>query len=231
MVVHDKKTYGQGLALQFKAQFEKNGGKVPTVETIEPEDKDFAAVLSKIKRSNPDMIYYGGEYPAASLLTSQADQQGLKVPLMGGDGIYSGTYISVAKAAGEGDLATSVGAPTDKLATAKSFVDAYAAAGYADPYEAYGAYSYDAANVIIDGPGQGPRRRRRDRRRGPGQAVAGRPGRQRRRRHRQGGLRRVRRHHHQGPHRLQGREGRRRRSRLEAPGDGANSSRAGRPST
>jgi branched-chain amino acid transport system substrate-binding protein len=149
VVIHDKKTYGQGLALQFKAQFEKLGGKIPAVETIEPEDKDFSAVLSKVKRFNPDMIYVGGEYPAASLLTSQADQQGLKVPLMGGDGIFSGTYITVAKQAGEGDFATSVGAPTEQLPTAKSFVDAYKAAGYADPYEAYGAYAYDAANVII----------------------------------------------------------------------------------
>lgn len=150
VVIHDKKTYGQGLALQFKAQFEKLGGKVPTVETVEPDGKDFGPVLSKIKRFNPDMIYFGGEYPAASLFTSQADQQGLKVPLMGGDGIFSGTFISVAKTAGEGDFATSVGAPTDKLDTAKSFVDAYKAAGYADPYEAYGAYAYDAANVLIE---------------------------------------------------------------------------------
>jgi branched-chain amino acid transport system substrate-binding protein len=150
VVIHDKKTYGQGLALQFKGQFEKNGGKIPTVETVEPDDKDFSAVLSRVKRFNPDMIYFGGEYPAASLLTSQADQQGLKVPLMGGDGIFDKTYIDVAKQAGEGDLATSVGAPTDQLPTAKAFVDAYAAAGYADPYSAYGAYSYDAANAIIE---------------------------------------------------------------------------------
>jgi len=57
----------------------------------------------------------------------------------------------VAKAAGEGDLATSVGAPTESLPSAQSFVDAYKAAGYADPYEAYGAYAYDAANAIIAG--------------------------------------------------------------------------------
>jgi len=150
VVIHDKKTYGQGLALQFKAQFEKDGGKVPTVETVEPDDKDFSAVLSRVKRFNPDMIYFGGEYPAASLLTSQADQQGLKVPLMGGDGIFDKTYIDVAKQAGEGDFATSVGAPTDQLPTAKAFVDAYKAAGYADPYSAYGAYAYDAANAIIE---------------------------------------------------------------------------------
>jgi len=39
VVIHDKKTYGQGLALQFKGQFEKNGGQGPTVETVEPDDK------------------------------------------------------------------------------------------------------------------------------------------------------------------------------------------------
>jgi len=150
VVIHDKKTYGQGLALQFKAQFEKLGGKVPTVETVEPDDKDFSAVLTRLKRFNPDLIYFGGEYPVASLLTSQADQQGLKVPFMGGDGIFDKTYIDVAKQAGEGDYATSIGAPTDQLPAAKVFVDAYTAARYPDPYTAYGAYAYDAANVIIE---------------------------------------------------------------------------------
>jgi branched-chain amino acid transport system substrate-binding protein len=149
VVIHDQTTYGQGLALQFKAQFEKLGGKVPAVETVKSEDKDFSTVLSEIKRFTLDMIYFGGEYPAASLLTSQADRQGTKVPLMGGYGILDPTYIAVAKEGAEGDFATSVGASTEQLPTAKSFIDAYQAAGYADPYGAYGAYAYDAANVII----------------------------------------------------------------------------------
>lgn len=150
VLIHDKKVYGQGLALAFKGRLEEKGGKVATVETVGENDKDFSAVLSRVKRFNANLIYYGGEYPAASLLTSQADQQGIKTPLMGGDGIYSGTYIEVAKQAGEGDYATSVGAPTQELPTAKAFVDAYNAAGYADPFEAYGAYGFDAANVIIE---------------------------------------------------------------------------------
>jgi branched-chain amino acid transport system substrate-binding protein len=150
VIIHDKKVYGQGLALAFKGRVEQKGTKVLAVETVGESDKDFSAVLSRIKRFNPDLIYYGGEYPAASLLTSQADQQGIKTPLMGGDGIFSGTYIEVAKEAGSGDYATSVGAPTESLPTAKAFVDAYKAAGYKDPYEAYGAYAYDAANVIIE---------------------------------------------------------------------------------
>ena len=151
-IIHDKKTYGQGLAEAFKGQFEKNGGKVVASETINPGDKDFSAVLSKIKPTNPDLIYYGGEFPEASLISSQAKQQGIKAPLMGGDGIYSGKFFETTKEAGVGDLATSVGAPTDELESAKAFVEAYNADPELkkDPYEAYGAYAFDAANVIIE---------------------------------------------------------------------------------
>lgn len=151
-IIHDKKTYGQGLSDAFKGQFEKNGGKVVAAETVNPGDKDFSAVLSKIKPSNPDLIYYGGEFPEASLISSQAEQLGIKAPLMGGDGIYSGKFFETAKEAGVGDLATSVGAPTDELDSAKEFVEAYNADPELkkDPYEAYGAYAFDAANVIIE---------------------------------------------------------------------------------
>lgn len=149
-IIHDKKTYGQGLAETFAQQFQTLGGTVLTTETINPGDKDFAAVISKIAPLNPQAVYYGGEYPEASLLTAQMKAAGLNVPLMGGDGIYSGVYIQNAAASAEGDLATSVGAPTEELDSARQFVEDYEAAGFAEPYEAYGAYSYDAAQVIIE---------------------------------------------------------------------------------
>lgn len=150
VIIHDKKTYGQGLADSFKAQFEKDGGKVLTTETINPGDKDFSAVLTKIKPLNPDLIYYGGEYPEASLISSQAHTtQGIKAPLMGGDGVVDPTYGKTAGAAANGDYGTSVGAPPEQLASAKQFIADYNAAGYKDSYTAYGALSYDAANAII----------------------------------------------------------------------------------
>ena len=150
VTIHDKKTYGQGLVAAFTDQLTKNGGKVVAAETINPGDQDFAAVLTKIKPLNPDLIYYGGEYPEAQLLTSQAKAQGIKAPLMGGDGIYDKTYIQTAKEAAEGDYCTSVGAPTDELQSASEFVEAYKAAGFREDFSAYGAYAYDAANVIIN---------------------------------------------------------------------------------
>ena len=75
---------------------------------------------------------------------------GLNVPLMGGDGIYDPKYITLAGKTADNDLATSVGAPVETLESAKKFIEDYNAAGFKDPYAAYGAYSYDAANAIIN---------------------------------------------------------------------------------
>lgn len=148
--VHDKKTYGQGLVDAFSKEYTKLGGKIVAAETINPDDDKYDAVISKIKPKNPKAVYYGGEYPQAGPFSQQMKAAGLNVPLMGGDGIYSGEFIKLGGATSKGDLATSVGAPVDTLDSAKAFVDAYEKAGYAEGYEAYGAYSYDAANAIIE---------------------------------------------------------------------------------
>jgi branched-chain amino acid transport system substrate-binding protein len=147
-IVHDKKTYGQGLADAVKAEFTKGGGTVTRTETINPGDKLFSGVVTKILSDHPDAVYYGGEFPEAAPLSKQLHDAGFKGPLMGGDGIYSQKFIDNGGVAG--DLATSVGAPTESLDSAKNFVQAYKDAGYTDPFEAYGAYAYDAANVIIE---------------------------------------------------------------------------------
>ena len=117
--VNDKKTYGQGLVNAFTEEYTKLGGKVVAAETINPDDDKYDAVISKIKPSNPKAVYYGGEFPQAGPFSQQMKAAGLNVPLMGGDGIYSGEYIKLAGATSEGDLATSVGAPTDTLAVGR----------------------------------------------------------------------------------------------------------------
>ncbi|WP_254812799.1 branched-chain amino acid ABC transporter substrate-binding protein [Streptomyces cavourensis] len=149
-VIDDKKTYGAGLAGTFKAEFEKLGGTIAGTEHIDPETKDFSSVATKVKSSGADVVYYGGEYPAAGPLSKQIKKAGAKIPVVGGDGIYSGEYIKLSGAEGVGDLATSVGAPIDTLPSAKDFVANYDKAGYKEPFEAYGGYSYDAAWSIIE---------------------------------------------------------------------------------
>jgi len=148
--VHDKKTYGQGLVDAFTAEFKKGGGEVVAAETINPDDKDFTGVITKIKAGGPLAVYYGGEYPQAGPLSQQMKAQGLNVPLMGGDGIYDPKYIELAGTTAGGDLATSVGAPTESTEAGKKFLADYQAAGYKDPAAAYGGYAYDAAKSIIE---------------------------------------------------------------------------------
>lgn len=147
--VHDQKTYGQGLVAAFTAQFKKLGGTIVAAETINPQDQDYSSTIAKLKAKGPKLVYYGGEYPQAGPLSQQMKSAGLDVPVMGGDGIYDPKFITLAGASANGDLATSVGAPPEKLASAKQFLADYKAAGYSDPYAAYGAYAYDAAWAII----------------------------------------------------------------------------------
>ena len=121
-VVHDNKTYGKGLSEAFAERFEANGGEVVLTETVNPGDKDFGAVVSRIRRANPDLVYYGGEYPEASLLSSQLDSAGVDAPLMGGDGIYDDTFFETGGEGTIGDFATSVGAPLTELESAADFL-------------------------------------------------------------------------------------------------------------
>ena len=147
--IHDKKTYGQGLVDAFSAEFKKGGGTIVAAETINPDESNYQAVVSKVAPSAPQAVYYGGEFPQAGPLSQQMKNAGLNVPLMGGDGIFDPKYIELAGANATNDLSTSVGAPTDSTPAGKKFLSEYQAAGYADPSAAYGGYSYDAATAII----------------------------------------------------------------------------------
>lgn len=147
-VIDDQKTYGVGLATSFLEQFKKHGGKVVGTEHVSPDDRDFKAVVAKVKSAAPDLVFYGGEYPASGPLSQQLKDGGVTVPFMGGDGMYSAEFIKLNKKA-QGDYASSVGKPVEELASAKKFIADYTAAGYKDRYEAYGGSSYDAAWAII----------------------------------------------------------------------------------
>jgi branched-chain amino acid transport system substrate-binding protein len=150
VVIDDSTPYGEGLAAEFAKKFAELGGKVLFTEKTTDKDTDFNALVTKIKDANPDVIYYGGIYNAGALLSKQAKDAGYKGKLMGGDGLYDGEYINLAgAAAAEGDFCTSVGLPVANLPKGQEFQDAYKAMYPSDEIAAYDAYSYDAANVII----------------------------------------------------------------------------------
>jgi branched-chain amino acid transport system substrate-binding protein len=149
--IHDKKTYGQGLVQYFTESFKAGGGSIVAAETINPDESNYAPVVSQVAPAEPQAVYYGGEYPQAGPLSQQMKAAGLDIPLMGGDGIYDPTFIQLAGATSNGDLATSVGEPIDSSDAGKKFLADYEAADFAEPAAAYGGYSYDAAQAIIEG--------------------------------------------------------------------------------
>lgn len=151
-IITDGLTYGEGLADSFTKRAQEDGATIVTRQKIGEKDTDFSGVIAAIKPSAPEALYYGGQYPQAGPLSKQLASAGLNIPVMGGDGIFDPEYIKLGGR--EGDLATSVGAPTEELESAKAFVDAYNAKGYKEGFSAYGAFSFDAANVIIASAGK-----------------------------------------------------------------------------
>jgi branched-chain amino acid transport system substrate-binding protein len=147
-VINDGKTYGVGLTKQFIVEAQHLGAQVVAQERVGEKDTDFSSVIAKIRPKRPDAVYYGGEYPVAGPLSKQLADGGLNIPLMGGDGIADKQYVKLGGR--PGDFATNIGAPAERLPSAKGFVDAYQQANYAEPSSAYGVMTYDAANVIID---------------------------------------------------------------------------------
>ncbi len=149
-LIDDGTAYGQGLAAEFKKAYLAAGGSIASEDRIQPKEVNFASVVSKIKPLDPEAIYYAGAHTEGALLTKQAKGAGLKVPVMGGDMLYTPEYVKLAGgSAAEGDIATSLGLPLEQQPRGKEFKDAYVAKYGSEP-EAYDSYAYDAARIIIN---------------------------------------------------------------------------------
>lgn len=146
-ILHDKTTYGQGLADEFKKYIEKHGVKPVYYAGVPKEELDFRAVISAIRRTKPDLWYFGGVYDQGGPLLKQARQAGLTAPLMSGDGLIDTALIQTAGAAAEGTYLT-FGPDPEKKESARPFLEAYRARyGVPGPYAIYG---YIAVNVLLE---------------------------------------------------------------------------------
>jgi branched-chain amino acid transport system substrate-binding protein len=144
-IVHDKTTYGKGLADETKKALTKGGMKEVLYEGVNTGEKDFSALVSKIKQSGADLIYWGGLYTEGGLIVRQMRDQGVKAPLMGGDGITSDEFASVGGPGVEGTLMTYGPDPRNKP-EAKKAVEEFRANKF-EP-EAYTLYSYAGVQII-----------------------------------------------------------------------------------
>jgi branched-chain amino acid transport system substrate-binding protein len=144
-VIDDKTTYGKGLADETTKAMAKGGMKPVLREGINIGEKDFSALVSKIKQSNADLVYWGGLHTEGGLIVRQMRDQGVKAPLMGGDGITTDEFAQVGGPGVVGTLMT-YGPDARKNPAAKKVVDEFRAKKF-EP-ESYTLYSYAAVQVI-----------------------------------------------------------------------------------
>ena len=143
-VIHDKTTYGKGLADETKKALNKAGVKEKLYEAYNKGDKDFTALVSKLKLNNIDLVYVGGYHQEAGLILRQMRDQGLKTILMAGDALADKEFASITGPAAEGVLFT-FGPDPRKKTTAKAIVDKFKAKNI-DP-EGYTLYTYAAFQI------------------------------------------------------------------------------------
>jgi branched-chain amino acid transport system substrate-binding protein len=144
--VHDKTTYGQGLAEEARKALNAKGMKEVLFEGVNKDDKDFTALVSKLKAAKPDLVYWGGLQDAGGLIRRQMSEQGLKAPMMGGDGMADDEFASIAGPAAEGTLMTFSPDPRTNVKN-KAIIELFRTKRKFEP-QAYTLYSYASLQVI-----------------------------------------------------------------------------------
>ncbi len=143
-IINDKTTYGKGLADEVKKALNAAGVKEKLYESYNQGDKDFTALVSKLKLNGIDIVYDGGYHQEAGLIVRQMRDQGLKTILMSGDAMADREFASITGPAAEGVLFT-FGPDPRKRPTAAAIVKEFRDKGI-DP-EGYTLYTYAAIQV------------------------------------------------------------------------------------
>lgn len=146
-IIHDKDTYGQGVADATRAELAKSGIKDVLYEGLTRGEKDFNALVTKIRSVNPDVVYFGGIHAEAGPLVRQMREQGVTAKFMSDDAIVTDEFVSVAGGAKyvDGVLMT-FGADPRNNPAGKSVVEKFRASGF-EP-EGYTMYAYTGIEAI-----------------------------------------------------------------------------------
>ena len=145
-IVHDKTTYGQGLADETRKAMAARGLKDVLYEGVNKDDKDFNALISKIKAANIDLLYWGGLHDTGGQILRQMREQGVRTTMMGGDGITDDEFAAIVGPGAEGTLMTFSPDPRTNPAN-KAIVDLFRTKRGFEP-QAYTLYSYASVQII-----------------------------------------------------------------------------------
>ena len=150
-----KSDYSKGLAKFFKEKFVANGGELTAELDFNTGDKDFKAQLTAIKAANPDGVFVPGYYTECALISVQAKQLGLTVPLFGGDGWESHVLFEIGGDAVNGNYLSTHYSPEVGSELSKHFVEAYKkrfknSDGSPKAPDAMAALGYDSAMILAE---------------------------------------------------------------------------------
>jgi branched-chain amino acid transport system substrate-binding protein len=143
-IIHDKTTYGKGLADETRNAINAAGVREKLYEAYNKGDKDFTALVSRFKNEAIDFVYVGGYYAEAALILRQMRDQGVTAVLMGGDALVDKQFTAVAGPFAEGSLFTFAPDP-QKKATAAAIIRKFRESSI-DP-DGYTLYTYAAFQV------------------------------------------------------------------------------------
>ncbi|MDE2186641.1 MAG: branched-chain amino acid ABC transporter substrate-binding protein [Betaproteobacteria bacterium] len=147
-VIDDRTAYGQGVADVFAKTAQKDGMKVLDREYTNDKATDFSAILTKIKATHPDVIFYGGMYSQAGPMLRQIKQLGIQAVLMGGDGICTPELATLAGNAVNGAICAEGGSPISQMPGGDAWKKRYDAEFGAKAFQLYSPYAYDATMVL-----------------------------------------------------------------------------------
>ncbi len=148
-IIDDRTAYGQGLADEFEKAVKANGGEVVKREFTTDKATDFAAILTTLKATNPDVVFYGGADAQSAPMAKQMKRLGLKAPLVSGEMTKTPTFLKLAGKEAEGSIASLAGLPLDQMPKGKDYETRYKARFNAD-VATYSPYGYDATRVVIE---------------------------------------------------------------------------------
>jgi branched-chain amino acid transport system substrate-binding protein len=146
-ILHDKTTYGQGIAEFFRKAAEKDGLKVLGFEGTE-EKANFDPILTPIQAANPELIYFGGMFDQAGVLFKQARDKGIKAVFLSDDGADSADLVKIGGDAVKGMYYTTVAGPVTYYPEAAKFAADYKAR-FGKDAEAFAAQSYDSTAILL----------------------------------------------------------------------------------
>jgi branched-chain amino acid transport system substrate-binding protein len=143
-ILHDNSAYGKGLADETKKSLNAAGMQETLYAAYTPGERDYNAIVSRMKGAGVDVIYIGGYHTEAGLILRQAKEQGMNVTLIGGDALVTNEFWQISGAAGEGTLMTFSSDPRRRPQAAE-VVQRFRAKNI-DP-EGYVLYTYAAIQI------------------------------------------------------------------------------------